>query len=369
MNSSRLLELVERLIKVEESTNVNGVLSQCTESMQNIVNAPNEPGHQTQYAERFNALKANMKATIASFSPAEVALMNEIGAQAYFATDLSDEISAEVAQNAVTPAVVVTKISAIRDKRVEYLAILKSLRQNLQAIGIKSSTLEVEGAEIGILLPRSLFDNHFKELIDQLGTINRIFRIFSEVVTGEVEPVEVRQISTSDPVFAFGMSIATIAAIGKAITWALATWKTVEEIRKLRREAQNIPAMSKERIDQMFGETIREAIDKAIASHVAELVPAIPGEDVRRNEQRIGMEWALKSILSRIERGMTVEVRFLPPPQPAADAAPVELEKAAQFTTLSEIAAQLTFPQAQPDPILQLPPPSPPEPPAKKTKA
>jgi hypothetical protein len=57
------------------------------------------------------------------------------------------------------------------------------------------------------------------------------------------------------------------------------------------------------------------------------------------------------SILERIERGMTVEIRFLPPPtRTDADGAPPA--ETAAFESLSTIAPQLVFPKE--NPVLQL---------------
>src|SRR5205823_5912829 len=81
----------------------------------------------------------------------------------------------------------------------------------------------------------------------------------------------------------------------------------------------------------------------------------------RQHELRTGLEWALDSILTRVERGMTVEIRFLPPPEAAAGATGEAGEAGdatgRAFETLKEIAPQLTFPPPEPVPIRPLPPP------------
>ena len=94
--------------------------------------------------------------------------------------------------------------------------------------------------EIGITIPRKLFDNNLDGLIAELKEIRFILRAFSEVSTGSVEPVILRQISTTDPLFFLGMPAETIAAVGAAVTWVLSTWRQIEEIRNVRAETQNL---------------------------------------------------------------------------------------------------------------------------------
>lgn len=353
MNTARLLELVEKLLAVEADTAMIKALSRCATAMQTIVDQPNQADAQNQFSEQFTILKGKVVEMLAAFTPAENELMGEIRAQPYFATDLAQEISAEIQQNAVTPAIVVAKINTMRDRRNEYIGVLKGLQQNLVAAGIATSTLQPGEAELNILLPRSLFKNQFDDLIDELGKIDQILRIFSEIATGKVESVEVRQISTTDPVFGFGMAVATIALIGKTITWALDTWERIEKIRKLRADAKEV--FSEDEVKQIFEARIKKTIEEEVAARVAATIELGKEEVGRKQELRNGLEWALNSILYRIERGMTVEVRFLPPAEPQQSGAAIDEATAANFHVLSEVVPQMRFPAPQPNPILQLP--------------
>jgi hypothetical protein len=74
------------------------------------------------------------------------------------------------------------------------------------------------------------------------------------------------------------------------------------------------------------------------------------------------MRWALDSILARIERGMVVEIRFLPPPaEPDVTAGtPEARERAKTYAELKTISHQLEFHIPPGEPVLQLPPADPP---------
>ncbi len=325
--------------------------------MQGIVNSPSQPDPQTQYSSNFAALHNNAAMMLAAFTPAELELLEEIGATPFFGTDPSVEIAAISQQNAVTPAVILAKLQKTLSDRERYIGHITQLRDQLNALGIKANNVSPGTAELGFLLPRPLFNNELSGLIGELSVLSRILRIFAEAVTGGYEPVQVRQISTTDPLFGLGMSVAVVVAISKAVTWSLATWKTVEEIRKLRNETQRNPAFSDEEIKAFFDSKIEKAIDDAIKLKASQIAP--PNGEGRSHELLTGMEWALRSILTRVERGMTVEVRFLPP-KSAKGAEPPSPDQIQQFEELRAVAPELKFPPAAPDPILALPPTEPP---------
>lgn len=357
MNVERLRELTDLLINTESRFSVQGILQQIATNLSQITSSPGEPQYQTQFAENFEKLRTTWRQMIETFSPAQATLLIEIGAERYFLADIPSEIEQAVRENSITPAVIRDNVEQIRVQREQYLTTIRELQTQLKAIGIEPYKLEAGSAEIGLLLPRETFHNELGGLAKELHTLNRIIRAFSEIAIGSAEPVEIHQISTSDPVFFLGLDPATIALLGAAVTWAIATWKSVEEIRKLRAETHKVKSFSSEEVEEFFDKKIEKEIAIAMDQKVNELVPATEGPG-RSHEQRTDMRWALESILGRVERGMTVEIRFLPPP-PTKDGE-AEAPKAAAFNTLKEVAPQLLFPAADPTPVLKLPPSTPP---------
>jgi len=63
---------------------------------------------------------------------------------------------------------------------------------------------------------------------------------------------------------------------------------------------------------------------------------------------------SLESMLARIERGMTVEIRFLPPVTKTGADGTTTAEPAA-FDSLDKIIPQLVFPETAENPVLPLP--------------
>jgi hypothetical protein len=84
------------------------------------------------------------------------------------------------------------------------------------------------------------------------------------------------------------------------------------------------------------------------------MVAGIADRQGRIEEQREHLKRALDWLLSRIERGVTIQVRFLPPPATSSrEGEPPDIPQ--EFKTLQTIAPQLVFPKMEGPPIFQLP--------------
>ena len=330
-------------------------------ALSQLASNPNDQGIQTAYASAFNDLKTGWDKMVASFEPAQIDLFGEIGADYYFVHDFPEDIRLSMQKNAATPAVAQQEMQELLTERQTYIAEITQLSEGLGKLGIGAIELEEGTAEIGFLIPRDLFNNQLDLFIEQLKVLRRIMRAFSESTTGSVEPIEVRQISSSDPLLFFGFSPLTIAKIAGAVTWALHTWKQVLEIRKIRADMEKTNAFSEDEVESFFGPKIAEIVDKQIESKVTELVSPADAPAGRKHEQRIDIHWALEQLLALVERGLKVEIHTLPPPPQEGGDEDQEAAIPGEFKLLEEIKLQLVFPRTEGTPVLDLPPPEPPK--------
>lgn len=365
MNASRLLEIVQLIDGVEKAYQTQEALNNVFSAIRGLVSQPSQATYQSEFAAALEVLRKLMDDVRDKFQPAQVKILEEIGAAEFFTDDLVSEISGWVSKNVATPAVAQEKLSNLISDREAYLAEIRQLSNNLQRVGVEVNELEFGQAEIGFLLPRELFNNHLDDLIKELDVVKKVIRAFSEAATGSVEPIEVRQISTSDPLFFFGLNLETIVLIGGAVTWALNSWRQVEDIRKVRAETEKIAAFKDDPIEELFANKIKSQVEIAVAEKTREIVSKITGNQPRKNEQENQIKWALESIISRVERGMTVEIRLLPSPVSEADMESETeeiVDRSDQLTgynALNEIASQLIFPKMVGEPVLQIPPAEP----------
>jgi hypothetical protein len=359
VNTERLLALCEKLISADGRFRIPTILQQLVNDAQNMVGNPGQPQVQNTYAIRLTELRKAWVSLTASFEPRESELVAEIGGEEFFLANLPSQIEAIARENPHTPTVTQQFIAQYLGRRNSYMTNLTQLRDNLRQIGVELEPLVPGSAEIGLLVPRNLFHNVFDELIKELATLNRVIRAFSEVATGSAERVEVHQISTSDPTFFLGLSVETAQLIGGTITWAIATWASVEGIRKLRSETQKNKSFTEDEIKQFFESKIESTLKTAVEDRVTTIMGSSGEKAGRAKEQRTDLAWALESVLTRVERGMTMELRFLPP-KVEKDAEGRDIPEAEVYQQLREIVPQLKFPASEPSPVLGLPPPEPP---------
>ncbi|TGV61534.1 hypothetical protein EN784_03910 [bacterium M00.F.Ca.ET.141.01.1.1] len=354
MNASRLLEIVDLLLQQEEQNATESRLADLSTALGQLVASPAEPSYQQALSSAIERLQEALNALLRSFQPAQINLLNEIGAGPFFVEDFASQFRSWISEGPATPAVAQDKLAKYLKRRTAYIAHLKNLKASLQAVGIRKDELESGQAEIGFLLPRDLFENHLDGLIVELRFLKRAIRAFSEAATGSAEPIEVRQISTTDPQFFFGLSTATIALLGLAVNWALSTWQQVEEIRKIRAETEKLETFKNDPIVELFDAKIKQVVDASVEAKVQEILKDVDGKSGRKHEQASDMKWALDSIFARVERGMTVEIRLLPPAIPDGEdgAAAANI----QFENLKKVADDLIFPPIAGTPVLALPP-------------
>ena len=125
------------------------------------------------------------------FSRLELNSLSDINCDDIISPDFLDQFDIILAQNQLTPQVSYEFINQFYNRRQEIIAALSQVQLRFEQMGIKSSNLEPGAAEIGLLIPRNSFENKLGEMVKELGIVNRILRIFSEVATGKAEEADV----------------------------------------------------------------------------------------------------------------------------------------------------------------------------------
>ena len=360
MNSSRLYFFVLFLLREEKRLTLQAKLDEFFNALQNLVGAPQDSNHQVSVANTLKALDTAFTTFESALTPAQTTALQELGAYEFFSTSLVGKVRALLSENPMTPTVARDGVDKLRNARAAYIQALQTTDSSMKYLKVRPDDLKPDSAEIGFLLPRALFSNRLDLLVKELRDIELIIRQFSEVVTGSVEEITVRQISTSDPMFFFGISAATISAIGASITWMLNTWKQALEIKKKYNELKDL-GLDDDVLGKIEG-NVKKKVDDSIRERAAELIKEYRVTDAgRKSELENGLKWAMQALMARVERGMIVEVRFLPPPKPKDEGATPEQQaeyqaKASQFAELGKIAKDLEFPAIEGEPILQIPP-------------
>lgn len=353
MNAERLRRLIDTLVAEEAEQAIQSRLQDLRDSLSQLQGNPGDSGAQHQVSARLAALSDAIVAVSDKLTPQERALAASIGGERYFSPGLIAELQRSISENAMTPAVVHQFVDTLLNERAQFLNSLNQAVAGLAALGIEPETLSPGEAELDILIPREIFHDRLDGLAKELTTINQILNTFSEVRTGKPEVVEVRQISTTDPLFSLAFNTATMVMVGGAITWLLNTWKQALEIKKLRQETAKSPVFTEADL-KMFDNKIEAHVEQRINEKVAELLDGRTAA-ARDNELEGWLKWSLQELLGRIERGMVLEVRFLAAPLPSEDGEGTQdAEGTSVFDALAQLAPQLTYPLTEGPAILKI---------------
>lgn len=354
MHTSRLRETVEFLLHKNLLHNIDQYLSEIEGQMNNLASSPQNSSFQVELSAALKRLSDAFYNMQKEFEPRQIKATNEINGQDFFLSDIPSVFSTIINDNPLTPAVARDSINHIISNRRAYINTLTQLNVTLEAVGVEPLELAEGEAEIGFQIPRSMFSNQLDLMTKELNKINRILRAFSELETGSIEPVEIKTISTSDPLFFFGISTPVIIAVGEAVKWGLNLWKEVEEIRLARAQTQKIKSIPEEQTKAFFDLRITELIENATSRKLDELL-STKERGGREHEQRQDLSFALDYIMAALERGLTVEIRCLPP-RDSFTGSPEEDGGSAGLTQVAIVGRELKFPVRHlGNPILALP--------------
>lgn len=354
MNTERLLELIETLLDDESETRIDKHLSLLQSALNELSAAPSDASKQSAVAERRQEFEDAVSHLQSIYDPVFLDKLDDLGVRPYFTLAMVNRIQQSISENSMTPIVVQNEVETIRNERNAVLGHLNAAKGSLMGLGFNRGSLEPGEAEVGFQIPRIIFDNELGGLARELSDLRLIIRAFSELSGNPGEQIEVRQISTTDPIFFFALALGTISYIGRGVGFCLDQWKKVEEIRLLRAQTANLQAGPKgEQLVAHFDEMIDEKIKSEVRKEAERLVGPGDGSAGRRNELINHVELALSGLLARIERGMVVELRLGPPvPVPDGDGDAAAIQEA--FVEIERIRDQLAFPQPSNEPLLKL---------------
>ncbi len=272
---------------------------------------------------------------------------------------LASQISESMAVNAMTPVVARDLASELVKKREKLLNDFRGVRKHMLALGLTENKLVEGQAELGFLIPRSLFRNTLGGLAREFKEINRFVETVAEALGEKDRAVVLDELSTTDPLVIVQAAVPVVLAIGTAIDYFLEKWKKVEEIRNLREQTRGLK-MANDAAVKSFDEHLNSEINKALDARVDELLPH--RKVGRDHELAASLRMGFEYLMSRVERGMQVEIRFLPPAPPAPIPEGQEVvphdeaeQRAQQFEKLAEVQQNLLFGEiTKGEPILKL---------------
>lgn len=354
MNTSKLKEIVEQVLNIEARIGLETKLSTLTSSLNNLAASPSEASYQTQVASSLETLLDARVEFRASFPPQEFERFMELASDE-MSEEIDNEIRDSIRNNAMSPSVAAKVVSDHLTELQGLFEEFTKLHEGLDFFKFSAQILTDEQAEIGFQIPRDIFDNSFAGLVHELGEIRKMMTFFSIVTLGKNEEATVGNISTTDPLFYLETIRPLATAVAAAVSWGIAVWASVEQIRKVRAQTAQIKAFTEKEVEDIFGKKIKTEIETLVDEKVKELIDGSPTTKNQKGELVGQLNWALNSLLAKLERGMTVELRIPPPQNVEEEGEGEERPMDPDYQELLDLQARLVFPRPSESPILEIP--------------
>lgn len=357
MNVERLKTILEAIQKDLKSTGVIAEIQNLRNHLQNTINQPQQPTHQQNLVKTKSSVSKKLNSSASNnFSPGWLQIIDEIGDSSLFGTELAEKIDSIFEKNQITPQAALTEIDEIVNSLTAFNSSLEQTVKGLNGLGIESDDLDAGECEIGYSIPRAFVNNKLTELESEIHELNFILNNISEVIHGEKVEYEVKTISSSDFLLYVSAGLSVTSFLGVALEKIITTYKTILEIKKLRKDLKDKGVPDKEtkgiekHANESMGKEIKKIVDEAIKEHYKEK------NAERKNELTNGLTISLNKLSNRIDKGFNVEIRVKELPEPEEETELTEEQKV-QIESIQQIQSSskaLEFIKISGEPILQL---------------
>lgn len=357
MNVERLHRILIDLDKDLKKEKIVSLLQQVRDHLQNQVNQPNQPSHQTNLVKSLENLNKTLESsTYNNYSPSWKEILREISGEINFGIPLKNQIQTILSSNSITPARALEDIKQIFGNLENFQIAIENTLSGFKTLNIEEEGLKQGQCELGYTIPRDFVENKLSELKKEIGELNFILNHIAEAVTGKKQEYEVKTISSSDFLLYILIGLQVADVLSKATERILNHYKKILEIKVLRNQLKEkgVPASKTKSIESHANGMMKTEI-KAIAKEVMD--EYYTGENGRKNELENSLVIALNKLANRIDKGFNVEIRVEPLPEPIEDE-----ETSEEYQTQSKLinsikssAQNIEFIETGGESILELP--------------
>ncbi|MGI0108314.1 hypothetical protein [Salinimicrobium sp. WS361] len=319
MNVERLHRILVDIDKELKKEKIVTLLQQVRDHLQNQVNQPNQPSHQTNLVSSLEKLyNALENSAYNDYSPSWKDIISEITGEVELGEELKLKLETILSSNAITPAKALADIKIIFTDLQNFQSSINNVLTGFKTLGIEKEDLDPGECELGYTIPRDYVENKLVELKNEIAELNFILNHISEVVTGKKQEYEVKTISSSDFLLYILIGLQVANVLSKATERILNHYKQILEIKNLRNQLKEkgVPATKTKSIETHANGIMKTEI-KSIAKEI--IKEHYDGENGRKNELENGLIIALNKLANRIDKGFNVEIRVEPLPEPESD--------------------------------------------------
>lgn len=357
MNTTKLHVIAKALKKEMARVGAVPLVNQAIQALENQIKQPQQPNHQQDVSKHLANLYKNLGGSpVDDYSPAWRDAMRQLGVENEYGASLEDRIRDIFEKNQITPQTALEEMRVLHEGINGTETQLTGLIAGLEYFDVGEDVLESDECEVGIVVPRAYVNDNLREFGSELIELEKSLLVFSELVTGKREPLEIRQISSSELSVFLEYLPQVGACIAVAVERIVALYKQSLEIKKLKQElaAQDVPDDSlkgiEDHVTSLVSPKLDELAKELLENYGDELDPD------RKNEISIEIRHSLNKIANRIDRGFNVEIRVseVEDDEDAEQSDEADSQRSARQQIL-ESASKIEYLEQIGDPVLFLP--------------
>ncbi len=359
MNTTKLHIIAKDLQAELGRVNTVSLVQQIISALQSQINQPQQPTHQQQLSSHLSTLYQRLEESpVDEYSPAWRDAMSELGIADDFGLTLERRIKDIIEKNQITPQSALDELQKIHTDISGTKENLDGLIDGLEYFDVGEDELSKDECEVGIIVPRSFVNNNLKKFGSELVVLEKTLLVFSELATGNREPLRVRQISSSE----LSIFLEYIPQIGACIAIAVerivALYKQLLEIKKLKKDliVQEVPEEQLAGIDTHAESIVSPKLDELANELMEKYGDHLNPE--RKNEVAIEVRHSLNKLANRIDRGFNIELRAPSLESGSEEEEGEEEENASQASAIQQIiesGSKIRHLEQSGEPVLFLP--------------
>ena len=333
------------------------LIDQAVQALQNQINQPQQPNHQQQLTNNLTKAYAMLQdSPIDEFSPAWRDAMSELGVSDEFGARLEARVRGIFERNQITPQTALEELKKLQQELSDTENHLVGLANGLEYFGVGEDALEWDECEVGIIIPRTYVKDNLKEFGSELVELEKTLLVFSELATGQRQPLEIRQISSSELSVFLDYVPEIGACIAVAVERIVALYKQLLEIKKLKKElvAQDVPEENLSGIDDHAASIVCPKLDEIATDLMKKYGDHL--DPSRKKEVSIEIRRSLSKLANRIDRGFNIELRVATQKEgKEVDLTEEERSKSDAISQILESASNIEYLEQAGEPVLFLP--------------
>jgi hypothetical protein len=344
MTIDKLYEILKLMVDVDDELNLQTSLILIRDNLSNLTNSPATAQYQTALASALSAFSDGADRLPAKIKPSQWTTIEELGGSEYFDPSIAEKVRTSVERNAMTPSVARDFVQDLATRREDFLQTVSTCLKGLTSLlSAGKPTEPLPPAEAFFTIPRNLFGNQLGSFGKEIKFINQLVEHLSEAVTGEMQPVELQALSSSNPTIGIVTVLDALKLLGSIINSFLEAWKKVQKMRNLREQVTEV-GLSKTATDEMT-EKISTTVEEVVEESTKLSLAGYKHDGSRRNELENALRQDIRRLVGQIERGLTVEIHT------REDLDTNQSEKK-ELQAIADIAQKMQFPNVSNDPML-----------------